>query len=134
MKPNYLNITVALLVALVAYFVFFTQWGSDSSLGASNCAVTTSKVAIGDDSAVTVLAAGIKEWAIIQQPLNATNTVSLSIGGTAVSGSGYRLASGTISDAAQEFVLGNRTSLPTSDAVSAITDTGSTSINVIVCK
>lgn len=98
------------------------------------CTVTESVVAIGHQEATTILAAGSHQWAIIQQPLNATNTASLSIGGTAVLGQGYSLGNATTSNAKSELVFGFATNKPTNKSISMITSTGSTTVNVISCK
>src|SRR4051812_37080346 len=65
--------------------------GSATSL----CNVTSSKVAIGNQLATTVLTAGSYQWAMIEQPVDATNTVSIAPGGTAVAGTGILLTPGT---------------------------------------
>jgi len=119
---------VVLIVAIV--YVIFQGPVQKSSLGLAVCTVTESKVSVGDDIATTILNAGARSWALVQQPANATNTVSVSFGGTAVLGSGYTLDTASSS----ELVLGFATDLPTSVALSAVTSTGSSTLNVIECR
>lgn len=108
------------------------------SLGLAVCTVTSSVVTIGHQQSLTVLSAAPgRTWAIIQQPPNATNTVSLSIGGTAVARQGYTLVPDTVPDVASstaELRLGFSTDLPTSEAVTARTASASSTLNVIECK
>lgn len=105
------------------------------------CTVTQTVVPIGDDIATTVLAAGSRAWAVIQQPVSATNTASLSIGGTAVYGQGFNLASSTkgtniTSNFSNypELRIGYATDLSTSAAITARTESASSTLNVTVCK
>jgi len=94
-------------------------------------------VNIGHQESVTVLAAGSRQWAILQQPQHATNTVSLSFGATttaSVAGQGFELTQATATSPVPQLVVGFGTNLPTSDAITAITDSGSTTLKVISCK
>ena len=125
---------LAIAVGLVIVFGFMALKTESPSLGLAVCTVTESKVAVGHQLATTIVPAGARSWAIIQQPVNATNTVALSFGGTAVVGSGYQLANATTSNYASELKLGFATDLPTGVAITARTSTGSTTLNVIYCK
>lgn len=130
------NIIAALAVSLaVVLGLAGFLWERDNGLGGvTYCTVTISKVSIGHQGATTVLPAGIKEWAVIQQPIAATNTVTLNIGGTAVSGTGYLLSSSSITVGTQELVLGASSDITASEAVTAITNLGSTTLNVTYCR
>lgn len=140
MKKENIIISALLVLIVATLFGIFRapiQSAAKNSLGLAVCTVTETKVAVGPQAATTVLAAGARSWAIVQQPANATNTVSVSFGGTAVKGSGYSLAPDTTPDVASstdKLVTGFSTELPTSAALSAITSTGSSTLNVIVCR
>ena len=128
-------LAVAVGIAIIFGFMAFNVDDKVSdSLGLAICTPVESVVTVGADISSTIVSAGARSWAIIQQPLNATNTVSLSLGGTAVSGQGYSLALATSSSPISELVLGFATDLPTSVGVTGITDAGSTTLNVIICR
>ena len=94
-----------------------------------NCQVTESKVAIGHQAATQLLAqSSSRQWAIVQQPLNATNTVALSFAGSAVVGTGYELPAATTS-----LTFGLGTDIRTGSAITARSSTGSTTVKVIQC-
>jgi hypothetical protein len=95
------------------------------------CKVTQTVVAIGNQASTKILNAGARQWAIIQQPANATNTVALSLSqASSTIATGYKLNSGTTT----EFRLGFATDIPTPNFVEAITSAGSTTITVLECK
>jgi hypothetical protein len=122
------------LVIVFGVMLFRVPETSENPLGLAVCTVTESKVVVGHQQSLTILAAGARSWAIIQQPLNATNTISLSLGGTAVAGSGYTLTPATSTSPVSELRLGFSTDLPTGVAVTARTSTGSSTLNVITCR
>ena len=116
---------------------YLNKSDSDISLQGSLrlCTITESTVAIGNQEATTVLAPGSRQWAIIQQPVNATNTPTISFDGAAVSGQGYHLATTTNTHLfPSELRFGFATDLPTANSVSVITDIASTTVTVISCK
>lgn len=95
------------------------------------CTTTQTVVRIGNEASTKVLNAGSRQWAIIQQPANATNTVALSLSqASSTITNGYKLNSGTTT----ELRLGFATNLPTSNFVEAITSAGSTTVTVLECK
>lgn len=106
------------------------------------CTVTQSVVPIGHQfSAVVSTSTPGRQWAIIQQPLNATNTVSLAFGATAVAGQGFTLnrdvtgpASVDSASTTEYFKYGFATEFPMQTYVTARTSTGSTTVNLIECK
>lgn len=122
------NLATRGLVALVAPAQ--QAFGSATSL----CDVTESTVAIGAQAATTVLAAGSYQWAAFVQPVNATNTVSLSLGGTAAAGNGYLLTPATSTSPVPSAVFGFAANMPYRGSVTARTGTGSTTINVLSCR
>ena len=101
----------------------------------AGCTVSHSVATIGDDIASTILAANQKRaWATIQQPTNATNTPSLSFGGTAVLGQDFILDDVPTSTAERASItFGRNTDFPFVGAVSGITNLGSTTVNVTEC-
>jgi hypothetical protein len=134
---NFLLAILIIVILLTATFSGallaskFLEKPALSTLGGVRlCTPTSSTVSVGHQFSATVLAAGSRDWAIIEQPANATNTVSLSIGGTAVAGSGYLLTPTTT----PELHLGFATEFPTSAAVTARTAAASSTVNVIECK
>ena len=125
-------IVISIIVFIAGLFVAFSD--DKMSLSGVNCTVTETLVAIGNGGPVTVLDTGIRQWSIIQQLEGSTNVVSLSIGGTAVDGQGYMLGTNTTTLQPNEFRMGFSTHYPSSDAITAITNTSSTSVNVITCR
>ncbi len=138
MKDKAILSSLIVLILLTSFGLFRATENKGTSVGLAVCTPTETKVAVGNQAATTILGAGPRSWAVVQQPANATNTVSVSFGGTAVVGSGYTLNKDvTGNDAASttdQVVFGFATQLPTSAAISAITSTGSTTLNVIVCR
>lgn len=110
------------------------EQANEPAFGLSVCTVTTTLVSIGHQAATTVVSGGARSWAIIQQPVNATNTVAVSLGGTAAIGSGYELTPATSTSPVPQFLVGYATPLPYQGAISARTNAGSTTIKVIECK
>lgn len=99
------------------------------------CEVSESFVAIGNGAATQLLAADAsRQWAIVQQPLNASNTVALSLAGSAVIGHGYELPNATSSNPMPEFRYGFGTETRSGNALTARTGTGSTTIKVMQCS
>lgn len=110
----------------------------DTSLGLAACTVTQTVKTIGHQFSTQILGKGARSWAIIQQPANATNTVALSLdNASSTMARGYTLAPDTTPDVASStdrLAIGFTTEFPTSNAVEALTSTGSTTIKVIECK
>jgi hypothetical protein len=105
-------------------------FGSATSL----CDVSESVVAIGNQTATTVLAAGSYQWAAFVQPANATNTVAVVPGGTAAIGHGFQLTPATTTSPVPTLTLGFANDMPYRGAVTARAGTVSTTINVISCR
>jgi len=101
----------------------------------SSCTITHTTTAIGNELATTALAsAPNRAWAVIEQPVNATNTVSVNLGGTAVSGAGYILLDiATSTGSADRLTFGLNAELPYAGAVSVITNVGSSTIRTTQC-
>ena len=116
--------------ALGAYSAHKPVSGSATSL----CDVTTTKVSIGHQAATTLLSAGSYQWVQIVQPINATNTVYLGIATTPVAGSGSYLTPATTTSPVQSVTLGFSVDRPFKGAIQAITNNGSSTVEVLTCK
>lgn len=106
------------------------------SITERDCTVTHSVAAVGNDISSTLLSASSRRaWAVIQQPVNATNTVSISFGGTAVDQQGYILADiASTTGHADEIFFGLNADLPSTVAIAGITNVGSSTVNVTECN
>ena len=127
---------VLALIGVTAYGLYSVTVGKNvsSNFGSTRvCTITETKVAVGNEASTEVLSAGSRQWAVVQQPTNATNTTAFSFAGDAVIGSGYELYPGSASTT-DYLKFGFATDLPTSASVEAITSTGSTTLKVIECK
>ena len=134
-KKIYILIAVVILIG--GCFWFFDR-DEDPFKGAfdAKCNVTQSVATIGDDISSEILAAsGVRAWAVIQQPISATNTPSLSFdeGAAAVAGQGYTLDD--VSSSTDETPrFGRNAFFAYTGAVTGITNNGSTTVNVIECN
>lgn len=134
------NVIVSLLVVclVVTMFGIFRKPAEklvDSSLGLAVCNVTQTVKTIGHQYSTKILDKGARSWAIIQQPLNATNTVALSFdNASSTVARGYKLYPPVSASTTDSVKFGYATDLPLQNAVEAITSTGSTTITVIECK
>jgi hypothetical protein len=117
----------AMATVIIVSFVQKSQTFGSISLG--TCQVTHSVASVGHQQTRTVLDASTRrQWAIVQQPANASNTVSLSFGGTAVAGQGYQLI------ATSSIMLGFATDLRTGAAITARTASASSTVLVTTCQ
>ena len=123
----------AATVVILSGLVFWHQYKPTFGSGYRTCTMTQTVVAIGHQAPTTILAAANRQWAAIQQPENATNTVSVSFGGTPTTGSGLSLTPATSTSPFPYFEFGNNTPFNYTGAVSARTNSGSTTIKVIQC-
>lgn len=137
---DYKKIGLGVLIAFLI-FVGYTikqQGGGDGSPAFRTCVVTTTtSVSVGDDISSTVLSATSgRSWARIQQPINATSTVSLSLSSEATVGNGIELVEATTTSSAMPyFEFGMNTDLPYSGIVTGITNgTASTTVLVTECR
>ena len=133
---------LAILIAVVGYFgfTFHPSAPSFGAIGLNQPACTTSTVAVatvGNQSSVTLLAANSRRaWAQIEQPINATNTVSVALnaGTAATLTSGLQLTSATTSNPVPSLSFGLATANPYVGAVTGITNTGSSTVLVTQCN
>jgi len=144
MKNNKLKIAIlvffGIIIGVEASLFLTTKNNQNTSLGGiADSGCTVSSVAmktVGHQLSSTILsAAGNRAWAIIQQPINATNTVNVVLdeGNAATITSGIQLSSATTSNSMSSFVFGRNTDMPYIGAVTGITNIGSTTVNVIEC-
>jgi hypothetical protein len=132
---NYI-LGIAFMVGVLA--LVFHGMTVDGAIDSSKCEVeSTQVVSVGDDISSTLLSAkGNRAWAVIQQPLNATNTVALSFneGAAAVLGQGYQLFDfSTSTGEASKITFGRNTEFPYVGAVTGKTNYGSTTLLVTEC-
>lgn len=133
---------VVVLSVLVSGFISFTLVKNKPLGGgqtARTCSVTTAtSTLVGDDLSQTILSAyGLRAWAVIQQPINATNTVSLSFdeGSAAVVGESYELTQSTTTALTKsQIVFGLNTDFPYTGAVTGITNLGTSTLLVTECR
>lgn len=131
------RIIITLLVGMVLGVAgYHFVHPSEKVLGSatSQCDVTSSVVTIGNQAATTILAAGSYQWAAITQPLNATNSVSVVLGSTATLRNGFTLTPATSTSPIPQMFFGYSVDRPYRGAISAISSTGSTTVNVSSCK
>jgi len=135
--------TIGIIAVVVVIVVVLLSGGSKlggygNSQSQSCTGSTVTAVTVGHQLSSTLLAAsGRRAWAIIQSPSNATNTVSVSLGGTAVAGQGMAINATTTNSSfpvLQELVFGLNTDLPYAGAVTGITNYGSTTVLVTQCN
>ena len=76
-----------------------------------------------------------RAWAIIEQPVNATNTVALSFnhGAPATLTSGIDLENASTTNGLTEIRFGLNTDFPYTGSVYALTSTGSTTLKITEC-
>ena len=103
--------------------------------GSSCDSATVTKVVIGHQVSTTIQATTTRRaYTRIQQPLNATNTVSIALNNdAAVSGNGIVLPPATTTNMATLAEFGLTTPFPYTGPITAITSTGSSTITVTTC-
>lgn len=134
MKNKVVTILLA-VVALLGGGAYATEVGG---LGDKGCSVSTVTMAtVGHQQSSTLLSANSsRAWAMIQQPLNATNTVALSFdeGAAATLTSGLSLENASTTIGMTSITFGLNTDLPYTGAVTGLTNTGSTSVSITQCS
>ena len=137
-------ITTIVAIAITMYLIFISifnvgTFGGAGGVGARECTVSTVAAAtVGDDISSTLLAEYTnRAWAIIEQPINATNTVSVSFdeGAAATVNGGVQLTSATTTSPKQATEpFGLNTDFSYTGAVTGITSTGSTTVRITECR
>jgi hypothetical protein len=125
----------AILFTLPLVFKVNLAFGSNSSPSTPACTASSSRMIVGNQASTQILdARGRRSYALIQQPLNATNTVAVSITSSAPAfGSGISLANATTSIYETSLEVGLNTDLAYTGAVSVLTSTGSSTLQVTEC-
>lgn len=134
---NKLYLIVGLIGAVILLSLFFLPSGNNNPLGTSLrvCTVTQGTIQIGNLASTEILSAGNRAWVIVQQPVNATNTVAISLDGTTAQISeGYHLGDAWATTTPSEFRMGFGTDITNQNSLNAITNLGSTTVNVISCR
>lgn len=117
----------------------FTQNPEEISVGSSNpsygnCTISESLVTIGNATSSSIVSRDTtRQWAMLQQPVNATNTISVSFTGPAVANRGHQIVA-TSTLGLPEFRFGPTTELNTINAVTAIASAGTTTMKLLECK
>lgn len=140
MKKEYL-IPSAIIVTglLIAIFGGGESPTGRLGLGVSEpkCTASSSRATLGNGASQRILAtSGIRAWASIQQPVNATNTVHLSFAQDepAVIGEGRLLTIGDSTSSVSSIEFGRNTFLPYTGSVSAITDLDDATVLITECN
>lgn len=139
MKRFYIFLSACLGIAGLFYFTQHAPlFSGTSSVSSRECIVSSiAAVPIGHQLSTTVLSANSRRaWATIEQPLNATNTVAMAFatGTSATLTGGLQLSPATTSKATTKTIFGLNTDFPYTGAVTALTDTGSTTVRVTACN
>lgn len=127
------------LLVIIGLFIFngSQSIAGEGGVAATDCEIVASTtVVVGHQKSIEIVASAANNaYVIISQPVNATNTLALALGGTAsITTSGYKLAPGAASTSPDKIVLGLNSDLPYTGSVSAITNLGSTTVGVTVCR
>lgn len=134
------KIILTILITAIAIFgLFYLKQNNVFNLGGgstfSRCVITTTTaVIVGDDISSTILSARSgRSWARIQQPINASSTVSLSMGVIATVGNGLELTESTTTSPVPYIDFGMETDFPYTGIVTGITD-GSASSTLLITE
>lgn len=127
------------LLVIVGLFIFNDKQtvAGEGGAGATDCDIISStNVVIGHQKATEIVASAANNaYVVISQPITATNTVAISLGSApSITGSAIKLAPGTASTSPDKLVVGLNSDFSYTGAVNAITNLGSTTIGVTVCR
>ncbi len=103
---------------------------------ATTCIASSSIIAIGHQQSRGLLATSSRRaWAAIGQPVNASNTVALSLNDVTASltGATFKLTPATSTSARPDMVFGLNTDFPYTGAIKALSDTASSTVLVTEC-
>lgn len=137
---NYQFFIIAMILVFGGLFMLGRQtqstFGGTSTLNSQPCTVTESVAVVGHQVSSTLLSAnGRRAWAVISQPLNATNTVALSFnaGAAATLNSPFQLENASTTNGNYDARFGLATDFPYTGAVTGITPSASSTVRVIQC-
>jgi len=135
------TLAIGIIMATIIFAIAFPQrtesQGLQGGANASDCSIVSSSyVTVGAGASSQILAASSRRaYAVIEQPLAATNTVALNFGSAATLTSGIILSAGSASTTDPDRIeVGLNTPFAYTGAVNAITTIGSTTLRVIDCK
>lgn len=142
MNKNYI-IAFVLLALVAVWYIAATRnssFGNGTNGGslADACTIlTTTAVAVGTSGTNVVLATSSnRAYAIIEQPINASNTtaVLLGNGAPATLTSGIQLTPATSTSPLGSYTVGLNTATPYTGAVTALESTGASFVFVTDCR
>lgn len=135
MKKYIISALIVITIALIFVNLKVRSFGSASTLATPACTISTvAQATVGHQLSSTILAANSRRaWAIIEQPLNATNTLSINFGATATVNTGLQLPPATTTNETDHIELGINTNFPYTGDVMGITNNGSTTVRITQC-
>lgn len=124
-----------LLAAIISFSAHELSAGGFATSASQQCTASTSAIVIGNQVSLTIVsAAGRRANLRVQQPINATNTVTLGLTASAVtSAGGLQLTPATTTSPVNYMDIGLNTDMNYTGPVQAITNTGSTTVLVTQC-
>ena len=132
---------LAVFTVLIGVLMFLSMpdatFGSNGSRATSECIVSAAtKATVGNQVSTTLLAENtLRAWAVIQQPINATNTIAVSFdeGAAAALGTGLELTASTSTSPNPKVEFGLNTDFAYTGEVTGISNTGSSTVLVTQC-
>jgi len=130
-----LVVVIGLAIAL-SFSSFEQSFAGEGGREASACTIfATSTVAVGNQTSTRVTTNySNNAYVIVQQPVNASNTVYLNFNSSSTAASGFHLAPGEASSTPDTLVFGKNTDFPFAGYVEALTSVGSTTLNITECR
>lgn len=139
MKKSILALAVSITLFSFIYVLLPKQQvlGGSGAVSSQACTISTeTAVPIGNQVSSTLLAANSRRaWAIVQQPLNATNTINVSFnsGAAATLLTGIALQNASTTEGIYEIHFGLDTEFPYTGAVTGIAKSASSTVNITQC-
>ncbi len=137
---SYISAAILSLALAAISIVYFSTGnvpdalGQSMGFGAESCVASTTQRILGNQASTQLLATSSRRaYAEIKNYITATNTISLAVNGAAATtNNGISLGNGT-STVPQRYAFGLNTDLPYTGAITAISNNGSTSVEVLDC-
>lgn len=124
---------IVVVFGLLYLFVAFDQKETFAGYGDASCTVSQSVVVVGTTSQEVVANNARYAWVRIQQPMTATNTVSLGFGIVATASSSIQLGTQASSVAPDRVEFGLNTDFPYTGSVQALANTASSVLFITRC-
>lgn len=143
MNKNLIIVGIIVFIVVGSWFLsgYNSQTGNvgggDGFIASSCTTGTSTAVAIGHQYSEDIIGTSSRRaFVSIQQPVNATNTVSISLrqGARAVTNHGTSLHSAIFGTTTQPFIVGLNTDLPYTGTITARTNAGSSTVLVMECN